>query len=74
MAPAGSSRIGEHRDSLGAHERPVDLKRRSRRDKVAVGFGATPRPPPHSCDRACRHGWVPRHDRTPGARRSAGRL
>eukprot|EP00966_Prymnesium_polylepis_P211109 4888861-Prymnesium_polylepis.1 len=53
MAPAGSSHIGEHRDSIGAHEVPSTQS--AARD--ANGLGAIPRPPPHSCDRACRHGW-----------------
>eukprot|EP00966_Prymnesium_polylepis_P202082 4681673-Prymnesium_polylepis.1 len=47
MAPAGSSRIVEHRDSLRALGpwSPVDLKHRSR---CLSGFGANPRPPPRT--------------------------
>eukprot|EP00966_Prymnesium_polylepis_P171039 3953609-Prymnesium_polylepis.1 len=45
MAPAGSSRIVEHRDRSQGAQSPVDLKHRSRCLRV---FGASPHPPPRS--------------------------
>ena len=61
MAPAGSARIGEHRDSLRAHGVPSTYC--AARD--AIGFGATPRPPPRSW--AARDRAKPAHARTDGS-------